>query len=284
MTPFEISVAVVVGLASASLVAVLADHVPAGVPMASWGSCPDCARRRSWWVRVPFVGWMSRFGARCVCGRSSDALGRFAEVLMLGLLLAIVARYGLAWRALPPIVAAVTLVALSVIDLRVYRLPNRLVFPAIAVSGLSMVVVAVMIDLVVALPRAVVGAFLFFALLFVSHLISPRGMGFGDVKFALLLGLHLGWTAGSTYRGWAAVMQLVFFALLLACVIGIVLGLLIGVLRRKGRDIAPDPEAVDGGEQAGDSERLLGHSFPFGPALAAASMLLVLHPDLVVPT
>ena len=182
------------------------------------------------------------------------------------------------------IVAGVTLVALSVIDLRVYRLPNRLVFPAIAVSVLSMVVVAVMIDLVVALPRAVVGAFLFFALLFVSHLISPRGMGFGDVKFALLLGLHLGWTAGSTYRGWAAVMQLVFFALLLACVIGIVLGLLIGVLRRKGRDIAPDPEAVDGGEQAGDAERLLGHSFPFGPALAAASMLLVLHPDLVVPT
>jgi len=27
------------------------------------------------------------------------------------------------------------------------------------------------------------------------HLISPRGMGFGDVKLAAVMGLYLGWLA-----------------------------------------------------------------------------------------
>ena len=32
-----------------------------------------------------------------------------------------------------------------------------------------------------------------FVLFFVLHLVSPRGMGFGDVKLSFVLGLSLGW-------------------------------------------------------------------------------------------
>ena len=38
-----------------------------------------------------------------------------------------------------------------------------------------------------------VGGAIYFALLFLPHLIYPKGMGMGDVKLALVMGLYLGW-------------------------------------------------------------------------------------------
>ena len=73
-------------------------------------------------------------------------------------------------------------------------------------------------------------------------------------------------------------LRLVFYALMIGCLLGVVVGLLVAVFRRRGRDVAPDPEAEDDDQPA----RLLQNSFPFGPALAAATMLLVLYPDLAV--
>lgn len=186
--------------------------------------------------------------------------------------------YGLDAQALPPAILVVALVALSTIDMYVYRLPDRLVFPTLAVSAAAMVVVAVVIDRTGALPRAAVGAIGCFLVLFIAQIIPPRGMGFGDVKLALLLGLHLGWTAGSTYVGWAPVIRLVFYAILVGAVIGVGVGLLVAVLRRNGRDLVPDPEA----DEEAPPTRLLQNSFPFGPALTAATMLLVLYPELAV--
>ena len=40
---------------------------------------------------------------------------------------------------------------------------------------------------------ALVGARVYFGFLLVAHLISPRGMGFGDVKLAAVMGLYVGW-------------------------------------------------------------------------------------------
>ena len=88
----------------------------------------------------------------------------------------------------------------------------------------------------------------YFAILFVAHIVYPRGMGFGDVKLALLMGLILGWPAGST----ANAVYLVLMGLILGCVVGIVFGLAWRVIQRQGG------------------------AFPFGPALAAATILVVL--------
>ena len=100
-------------------------------------------------------------------------------------------------------------------------------------------------------------------------------MGFGDVKLALLLGLHLGWVSGMTYLGWAPVVRLVFYALLLGCVIGVGGGLALAAARRGARrQVLVDPEMADG-----QPTRVLAQSFPFGPALAAGTMVVVLFSD-----
>ena len=67
---------------------------------------------------------------------------------------------------------------------------------------------------------ALVGAALYFGFLFVAHLISPRGMGFGDVKLAAVMGLYVGWL-GSTLR---EALALVLWAMLIGFLAGSVFG------------------------------------------------------------
>ena len=78
----------------------------------------------------------------------------------------------------------------------------------------------------------------------VLHLVSPRAMGFGDVRLAFLLGLDLGWLgAGEVVLG-----------LLLGFVYGAVIGLLLiatGVRSRRDH-------------------------IPFGPFLAAGALTALL--------
>jgi leader peptidase (prepilin peptidase)/N-methyltransferase len=64
-----------------------------------------------------------------------------------------------------------------------------------------------------------------FALLFTINFISPRAMGFGDVRFGGLIGLALGWL------GW----QYAFLGFLAACLVGAVVGLILIAAGRSTR-------------------------------------------------
>lgn len=148
-------------------------------------------------------------------------------------------------------------VAVSVVDLRLHRLPDRIVFPSLGVSvalfAITSYVLAPSTSVAIdAMKDGVVGLVAYFGILFVFHVAYPRGMGFGDVKLALVMGFTLGWTAilggGASFQS----AYLVMVALFLGCIFGILFGLGGRVL--KGR----------GGE------------FPFGPALALSCVYVVL--------
>lgn len=157
------------------------------------------------------------------------------------------------WIVVPYFVIFSTLLAVSVVDLRVFRIPDRILFPALAVVVPMMLVSTIVIEhgrgsVVEILKHAAVGMVAYFAILFLFHLVSPRGMGFGDVKLALLMGLSLGWLGNTMFSAF----YLVLIALFLGCVFGIVFGL--GMRLIKGR----------------------GGAFPFGPALALAAVYIML--------
>lgn len=270
------------GLLVGGFVTMLVDRVPDETPL-SWGSrCPHCEHGLSVADSLPVLSWIIRRGRCRHCDVAITPAYPVVEVLTAALFVAVAARFGAEWVLVPPLILVTALMALSVIDLYLYRLPDRIVFPAVGLSAVAMLFVALAIDRPGALGRAAAGAAGYFLLLFVAHLISPRGMGFGDVKLALLLGLHLGWIAGSNYIGWSPVLRLVFYSLLISSVLGVVVGLLIAVLRRfTGRDLVADPEA-DAESGAGQPQRLLANSFPFGPALAAGAMIAVLFSDTVL--
>jgi leader peptidase (prepilin peptidase) / N-methyltransferase len=65
--------------------------------------------------------------------------------------------------------------------------------------------------------RGLLGGVIAFAAFFVVHLVSPRGMGFGDVKLSFTLGLALGCV------GWGEVVLGLFLGFFYGALIGIVL-------------------------------------------------------------
>ncbi|KNC19647.1 hypothetical protein AC792_04435 [Arthrobacter sp. RIT-PI-e] len=98
---------------------------------------------------------------------------------------------------------------LSVIDARTHRLPNRIVLP-------SYPWVAVLLGAAAALAgqwHRILGMLVGCAVLWVGfellHLLDRRGLGFGDVKLAGLLGLYLG------FAGWQELWWGPCFAILL---------------------------------------------------------------------
>lgn len=172
------------------------------------------------------------------------------------------------WRLLAVLVLLAACVALGIVDLRQYRLPNAILFPAIGTAA-AIIVVGELIDGDGgAIVRAAIAAAVYCGLLFVMHLINPAGMGFGDVKLAILLGMFVGWVAESRLDAVRAVM----IALMIGSALGVVLGVARALIARYGGSFLPDP--LEG--SAGDGWKR--QTFPFGPPLMVGAVLVALYP------
>ena len=154
------------------------------------------------------------------------------------------ARFDDSWALPAYLVLAGALVALSAIDLEHYLLPNRIVYPLTGAMVVLLGLASLGDDDLDALVRGLAAGAIVFVVFFVLHLISPRSMGFGDVKLSFTLGLALGWL------GWGELFLGVFLAFVFGAVVGIVLMLFF----RRGRKQA----------------------LPFGPFLAAGTLTAVL--------
>jgi leader peptidase (prepilin peptidase)/N-methyltransferase len=162
------------------------------------------------------------------------------------------ARFGRTTALVPLLLLGACLVTVSVIDLQLQRIPDRITFPTLALALPLIVAVSVQQDRTDAIQAALIGSVAYFLLLLVTHLIYPAGMGFGDVKLALVMGLYLGWFGWSPLYPVLGPVRLVLYALMLGCSIGVVFGLAVQVLtRRRG-------------------------AFAFGPALAAGCFVVLL--------
>lgn len=198
------------------------------------------------WLGVPVQPWLLR-GA--LPGRRPRRLAvELATVVVFAVL---GASFGATEAVLPLLALGAALVAVSFVDLEHYRIPDRITFPALALCGVGVVVTSATLGITDALAGAAIGAVGYFLLLLVAHLISPRGMGFGDVKLALLMGLFLGWVGWAPDETVIGPLRLVLNALVLGCVIGVVFGL---------------------GHRVVTKER---EGFPFGPSLAAGCLLVL---------
>ncbi|MCU1410759.1 MAG: peptidase [Rhodoglobus sp.] len=130
------------------------------------------------------------------------------------------------WAELPFLGLVVVSAALSWIDLTQRRLPNRIVLPAVGASVPLLLGAALLDgDLSKGLTALAGGAALF-VLYLVLALISPRGMGMGDVKLAALVGLYAG------YLGWETVLVAAFAGFLVGGIVGLI-GIVAGRATRK---------------------------------------------------
>jgi len=108
-------------------------------------------------------------------------------------------------------------VALSFIDLRTHRLPNRIVVPSYGVGLILFGCAAVASSDGVRLGQSLLGMLGMFAVYLLMAVPPRQAIGMGDVKLAGLLGLHLGWL------GWSSLAVGFIGAFLIGGIISVVL-------------------------------------------------------------
>lgn len=154
------------------------------------------------------------------------------------------ARIGADVALVPFDLLGMSLVAISFVDLERFLIPNRIVYPTLALVAPLLVVSSAVDDRWASLARAAISGAVAFVGFLILHVAVPKGMGFGDVRLAGLIGIGVGWLG----FGHA------FVAFLAAFILGSVIG--VGVMLATG-----------GGRKT---------RIPFGPFLAAGALISVL--------
>lgn len=245
MLGFVVGLCFVLGLLVGSFLNVVIHRVPRHESVVSPRSaCPKCGTEITSRDNIPVVSWLLLQGRCRSCGEPISARYPLVELLT-GVVFAMVGgRLGADWALPAFLVFSAGLIALSVIDLETYLLPRKVVYPTLfATAGLLLLAGAVTRDLR-GLAEAAAGGLIAFAIFFAIHFVSPKGMGFGDVRLAGVIGMALGWIE----------LPLVgvglFLAFVLATIVGVSL-MLFGGRSRKDK-------------------------VPFGPFLAGGALLAVL--------
>ncbi|WP_426498545.1 prepilin peptidase [Streptomyces sp. D54] len=132
------------------------------------------------------------------------------------------------WLALTPVA-----VLLAAVDRRVHRLPDPLTLPLAAAVVLLLGGAALLPGHAGSWTSGLLGGLALGGFYFLLFLINPNGMGFGDVKLALALGVALGW------YGWTVLFVGGFAGFLFGALYGLALVLLRRAGRRTGIPFGP---------------------------------------------
>ena len=236
------------GLAIGSFLNVVIWRVPRKMSVVRPPShCPQCETPIRARDNVPVLSWLLLSGKCRHCGNPIPVRYPLVEASCGVLFAAVATRFGASWELPAYLVLTAALLAISLIDLEHFIVPDRITAP-LTVSALALLGVAALADgNGWRFGRALLGGVAFFAFLLVLNVMYPKGMGMGDVKLAFSLGLFLGWL------GWGQVFLGGFLAFLLGAVVGVVL---IATKIKSRKDVVP-----------------------FGPFLALGTMLTILWGD-----
>jgi prepilin signal peptidase PulO-like enzyme (type II secretory pathway) len=213
--------------------------------------CLHCHHQLTWYDMIPLLSWLST-GGRCrYCGAR---IGLFEPAIELATAALFVISYLLWPQSLETplaivqlvlwLIACVGLVILFAYDTKWFLLPNKIVFPLIAIAAISAVLTVVQAPNAMAALGSLAGAVTILSGMYLLLWLASKGrwIGFGDVKLGLLLALFL--------TDWRLAFVALFAANLIGCLI-VLPGLLTGKLSRTAR-------------------------VPFGPLLIAGGVLAML--------
>jgi Type II secretory pathway, prepilin signal peptidase PulO and related peptidases len=234
----------VFGLVVGSFLNVIVWRVPRHESIVRPGShCPSCDAELGAIENVPVLSWLVLRGRCRHCRARISVRYPLVELANAALWVGIAQRFGTSWEVPAYCALASGLLVLSLIDLDHFLLPNRVLYPAGFLFGALLVLPAAIDGHWDLYLRAVEGGAAAFAVFFLIHIVSPRGMGFGDVRLSFVLGLALGWLS------WGHV----FLGLFLGFLLGAVVGASLIAFKLRGRK---DP-------------------VPFGPFMAAGALVAI---------
>ena len=232
-----------VGLAFGSFLTVVVHRVPKGESLVSPRSrCPSCGSQLRNVDNIPVLSWLLLWGRCRSCGARISPVYPLTELATAVLFAAAALAFERVWVAAIVALFLGLMVALSAIDLRHRIIPNRIVYPSFPIFAFF-ILAADLAGVGLDAPRAALGMLAYGGALLVVALVSPRGMGMGDVKLAGLIGLVLG-SLGLRFVAVGAGVGIVLGG------VGAIVALIAGASRKQ--------------------------ALPFGPFLAAGAAVAVL--------
>jgi leader peptidase (prepilin peptidase)/N-methyltransferase len=232
------------GLIIGSFLNVVAYRLPRGESVAFPAShCPSCDTPIKPYDNVPVLSWLILRGRCRSCHSSISARYPIVEAVTAALLVAVVLAKGADSEVWLGIAFVILLVPVTLIDLDHRIIPNTLMLIGTIVS----VVILLLTDPGALTEHLIAGAAAG-GFLLVAALAYPGGMGMGDVKLALVMGLFLGRNVAP------------------ALLAGFLLGSIVGgaIMARKG-------------VKAGRKTKV-----PFGPFLAVGGLVGLFFGDAIV--
>lgn len=231
----------ILGLFIGSFLNVLIDRLPKNEPTIRGRShCDKCKKTLKWHDLIPLLSFIFLNGKCRYCHTSLSFFYPVVE-LTTGVMFALVfyffgiMNHELRIMDLGYYLFLVSgLIVIFFADLKYGIIPDKIIFPSIIVSLIYLFFIHNSLFLIHILSA--IGASLFFLLLFL--ITKRKGMGFGDVKFAFLMGLIL---------GFPNIVVSLYIAFLTGAIVGCIL-----ILWRK--------------------KRIFGTAIPFGPFLVIGTL------------
>ena len=205
--------------------------------------CPECGEPVRPYDNVPVLSWLILRGRCRFCSTSISPQYPLVEATTAALYVAVAFTADDALHAALGLLLVTALVPITLIDLEHRLIPNRIT----AAAAVAAVVTILVFDPGFIVEAAVAAAAAGGCFLLVA-IISPRGMGMGDVKLVAMLGLYLG----------RAIAPAIFIALVAGVVIGAAVIARVGMT--EGRKTA----------------------VPFGPFLALGGLIAFFVGDAIV--
>lgn len=238
---FEFFLIFILGLCVGSFLNVLIDRIPRNESILGTSYCENCKKRLSWHDLIPLFSF-ALLGGKCrYCRKKISLYYPLVELITGALFVSVffsiyqlpITNYQLL-SIIYHLFIVSSLIAIFFTDLKYGIIPDKIVYTAILVSFIYLILNP---SSLISALLAAFGAMLFF--LFIIALTRGKGMGFGDVKLAFLMGLFLGFPK-------------IVIALYLAFLTGAVAGVILILWGKK---------------------KLRGSTIPFGPFLVLATLI-----------
>jgi len=203
-------------------------------------ACPACNHHIPPLQNVPVASYLFLRGKCASCGVRIPYRYPLVEVAT-GVITAYIGwRFGCTWTALSAMVFVWAMIALAVIDLDTFYLPDCITLPLVWIGLLAQLgSLFPHVGLEAAVIGAVAGYLSLWSVFWLFKLATGKeGMGYGDFKLLAAIGAWLGWKA-------------LPIVILLSSLVGAVIGIALIVARRQGKDVP----------------------IPFGPYLVAAGLI-----------
>lgn len=176
----------ILGLSVGSFLNVLIDRLPKGQSIFGRSKCDHCNRKLVWRDLVPVFSFLWQKGRCRYCGRKISLYYPVVEIIT-GLMFVLIGDWQNILVTCYMLYVICTLIVIFFSDLKYFIIPDKIIYPAI---GLALIFNGFNENFLNGLLGALIGGGFFLFLVLITR---GKGMGWGDVKLSIFMGLLLGW-------------------------------------------------------------------------------------------